>query len=263
MHGGSPIEAAGADRTRPLTRRQALAVAAAGGAAVVIAACGGEMTGTVPPRPRPDPAAGSPTPACGDDGATPEQTEGPFFTPDSPGGSRSSSRDGRTALLLTGRMLDTDCRPIPGALLDFWQADDEGEYDNSRLPAARTPVRGCVRRVPARTSSPDYHGPHPPHPRQGATRGGSVLTTQLYFPDEPGNESDAIFDPLLLVDLRKGRRAASPLRLRARRGRAPLPSTSRAVSSVGRASALHRGGHWFEPSTAHPAGHRLRTPPGL
>ena len=28
-----------------------------------------------------------------------------------------------------------------------------------------------------------------------------MLTTQLYFPDEPGNERDGIFDPLLVMDI--------------------------------------------------------------
>jgi protocatechuate 3,4-dioxygenase beta subunit len=30
--------------------------------------------------------------------------------------------------------------------------------------------------------------------------GGPPLTTQLYFPDEPGNAGDGIFDPALLVE---------------------------------------------------------------
>src|SRR3712207_6926313 len=29
------------------------------------------------------------------------------------------------------RSVDTRCRPVAGALLDFWQADARGEYDNS------------------------------------------------------------------------------------------------------------------------------------
>ena len=31
-----------------------------------------------------------------------------------------------------------------------------------------------------------------------------VLTTQLYFPGEPGNDSDSIFDPALLIELPRG-----------------------------------------------------------
>jgi protocatechuate 3,4-dioxygenase beta subunit len=39
-----------------------------------------------------------------------------------------------------------------------------------------------------------------------------VLTTQLYFPDEPANDSDDIFDPLLLVDLGPERGGVTPAR---------------------------------------------------
>lgn len=34
--------------------------------------------------------------------------------------------------------------------------------------------------------------------------GGPVLTTQLYFPDEPRNQTDRIFRPELLLDVQDG-----------------------------------------------------------
>jgi protocatechuate 3,4-dioxygenase beta subunit len=177
--------------------------ALAGGAATVIAACGGgdDESGTVAAE------AGTqaldPTPSCGADGATPEQTEGPFFTPDSP--ERTSLLEpgiAGTALLLSGRILDTDCRPIPGALVDFWQADDAGEYDNSgyRLRGHQFSDGDGVYRL--RTIVPGLYTGRTRHIHVKAQpRGGPVLVTQLYFPDEPANEADGIFDPLLLVDL--------------------------------------------------------------
>ena len=194
--------AAGADRTRPLTRRQALAAAAAGGAAAVIAACGGD-DGDGAAATEAGAQALDPTPACGDDGATPEQTEGPFFTPDSP--ERVSLLEpgmAGTALLLTGRILDTGCRPIPGALLDFWQADDAGQYDNSGYRLRGHQFADASGEYRLRTIVPGLYTGRTRHIHVKAQpRGGSVLTTQLYFPDEPANEADGIFDPLLLVDL--------------------------------------------------------------
>ncbi len=190
-------------RRRPLTRRQALAGALAGGAAVVIAACGGGDDDGSTVAAETIPGRLDPTPSCGDGGATPAQTEGPFFRPDSP--QRTSLLEpgiAGTALLLTGRVLDTDCRPIPGALLDFWQADGEGVYDNSgyRLRGHQfADERGAYR---LRTVGP---GAYPGRTRhihvKAQPRDGRVLTTQLYFPGEPQNDQDAIFDPLLLVDL--------------------------------------------------------------
>ena len=74
----------------------------------------------------------APTPAIADaDDPTPELTEGPYFTPDSPR-RRSIVAAGApgTRLTLSGRVLTTAGRPVPQALVDFWQADAGGIYDN-------------------------------------------------------------------------------------------------------------------------------------
>src|SRR4051812_42166663 len=65
--------------------------------------------------------------SCGK--STPRQTEGPFFKPQSP--ERNVLVEGKpAALLVTGRVLGADCKPVAHALLDFWHADEKGEYDN-------------------------------------------------------------------------------------------------------------------------------------
>src|SRR5688572_14518479 len=196
-----------------LTRRGALAASLAGGAAAVIAACGGGGSGTTTAAE----AGGAkldPTPACGDEGATPEQTEGPFFTPDSP--ERTSLLEpgvAGTTLLLRGRVLDTDCRPIPGALVDFWQADGEGAYDNTGYRLRGHQSRDADGAYELRTLPPALYAARTRHIHVKAQpEGGSVLTTQLYFPDEPANASDGIFDPLLLVDLGPERGGVTPAR---------------------------------------------------
>ncbi len=68
-------------------------------------------------------ARAAPTPACGDDGKpTPRQMEGPFYTPNTPRRMSLLEPGLRgTRLQLTGRVLSTDCTPLPGVLLDFWQ----------------------------------------------------------------------------------------------------------------------------------------------
>src|SRR4051794_10513596 len=72
-----------------------------------------------------------PTPACGDDGVTPEQTPGPFFKPRSPERKslREAGLDG-TPVVVEGSVRSTRCTPVAGALVDFWQADASGAYDN-------------------------------------------------------------------------------------------------------------------------------------
>lgn len=150
-----------------------------------------------------------PTPACGDTGDfTPPQTEGPFYTPKTP--RRTSLLElgiAGTRLVLTGRVLSTDCKPVPPALLDFWQADDRGEYDNAgyRLRGHQftaddgsytleTIVPGLY---PGRTRHIHVKVQAPNQP---------VLTTQLYFPGEPQNQRDRIYSPALLVKIQDGER---------------------------------------------------------
>src|SRR6266702_7822729 len=74
----------------------------------------------------------APTPACRDgDEPTVRETEGPFFKPRSPERSdlRVPSAGGRP-LELSGFVLTRRCRPLHGAVVDLWHADDKGEYDN-------------------------------------------------------------------------------------------------------------------------------------
>ena len=77
------------------------------------------------------PGAVSATPACTDDHEpTLQQTAGPFYLPHSP--QRASLLEpgiNGTKIVLTGRVLSTVCRAVSGALLDFWHANDAGEYD--------------------------------------------------------------------------------------------------------------------------------------
>ena len=159
--------------------------------------------------------AATPAVLDADDDATPELTEGPYFTPNSP--KRKSiilpaSAVG-TRLTLTGRVLTTAGKPIPNALIDFWQADARGAYDNSgyrfrghQFTNAKgqysllTVVPGLY---PGRTKHihVKVQAPHEP-----------VLTTQLFFPGVARNSSDGVFTSECLVKrwrLVKGRRLAT------------------------------------------------------
>jgi protocatechuate 3,4-dioxygenase beta subunit len=142
------------------------------------------------------------TPACDDgDDPTPSQTAGPFFTPDSP--ERTSLRERGvtgTSLVLTGLVLTRDCRPIAGALLDFWHADDAGAYDNDGYRLRGHQFADDAGRYQLETIVP---GLYPGRTRHFHVRvqapAGPILTTQLYFPDEPQNQRDRLFRPDLLV----------------------------------------------------------------
>jgi protocatechuate 3,4-dioxygenase beta subunit len=145
------------------------------------------------------------TPECADDDdVTKAQTEGPYFTRNSPErASLVESGMRGTRLVVSGRVLSTGCQPVARALIDWWQADDGGVYDNQgyRLRGHQfTDVQGNYR---LETIVPGLYPGRTRHihvkvqaPNQ------RVLTTQLYFPGEPGNRRDGIYSPDLELEMR-------------------------------------------------------------
>jgi protocatechuate 3,4-dioxygenase beta subunit len=73
-----------------------------------------------------------PTAACRDtDDITPSQTAGPFYKPRSPERKSLLEADIQgNKIVLEGLVRSTECKPVSGALVDFWQADSSGNYDN-------------------------------------------------------------------------------------------------------------------------------------
>lgn len=144
------------------------------------------------------------TPACGDDDEpTIEQTEGPFFTTNSP--ERTSLLEGGIQgvyMLLSGQVLGTDCQPIAGALLDFWHADANGAYDNVGYRLRGHQFADGEGRYQLETIMPGLYTGRTRHFHVKVQRpNGAVLTTQLYFPDEANNATDGIFDERLLMEM--------------------------------------------------------------
>ena len=147
----------------------------------------------------------SPTPACGEgeDEPTLAQAEGPYYTPNTP--ERSSFWEADTVgtrLVVTGRVLSTGCLPVAAALLDFWHADADGVYDNNGFKFRGHQFSDAAGNYRLETVLP---GLYPGRTRHIHVKvqppNGPVLTTQLYFPNEPDNARDGIFDAALLVSM--------------------------------------------------------------
>lgn len=143
-----------------------------------------------------------PTPACHDgDDATLAQTEGPYFKPSSP--ERFELFEEGMAgqpIELTGLVLSRTCKPIAGVLLDFWQADAKGEYDNSGFRLRGHQFTDAEGRYRLRSIVPGVYPGRTRHIHvKLQPRDGQVLTTQLYFPGESQNRSDGLFRKALLV----------------------------------------------------------------
>jgi protocatechuate 3,4-dioxygenase beta subunit len=213
--GASPGTASRAPR---LTRRRLLQLGLALPLPMVLAACddsadqpGQAAPGTTAPPASATTGAGTattlaPTPACDDgDDPTISQTEGPYFTPNSP--QRASLLEagvGGQRLVVAGTVLTTDCRPVQRALLDFWQADDAGQYDNQGYRLRGHQFSDTDGRWRLETVVPGIYSGRTRHIHvKVQAPDGPVLTTQLYFPGEPENDRDGIFSPeLVLADIR-------------------------------------------------------------
>jgi protocatechuate 3,4-dioxygenase beta subunit len=208
------------DRLR-LTRRRLLQLGVALPLPAVLAACdgatGGDRAGgsasatTAAPATTTAPRTLQPTPACDDgDDPTPAQTEGPYFTPNSP--ERASLLEAGLPgdrLTVAGTVLATDCRPLRRALLDFWQADAAGQYDNQGYRLRGHQFTDADGRFRLETVVPGLYPGRTRHIHVKAQApGGPVLTTQLYFPGEAANADDGIFREELLLTMDGDRQAS-------------------------------------------------------
>jgi protocatechuate 3,4-dioxygenase beta subunit len=189
-----------------LSRRRLLEGAALVPVTLILAQCGDDddETGARAATTAAATAGGAPlarTAACDDGDETEAQTEGPYYAPRTPG-RRSLLYPGVSGvrLVLTGRVLDPQCRPRSGALLDFWQADGRGVYDNSGYRLRGHQFTDRDGRYRLTTVVPGLYTGRTCHIHvKVRPRGGDVLTTQLYFPGVARNRTDGIFDPSLLV----------------------------------------------------------------
>lgn len=104
-------------------------------------------------------------------------------------------------MTLAGYVLSRGCQPVAKALIELWHANESGIYDNSGYKLRGHQFTDAQGRWWFETIVPG----------SGRTRrfhlniqrpGGNVLTTQLYFPGEPDNDRDRIFNSTLVLDVR-------------------------------------------------------------
>ena len=133
--------------------------------------------------------------------------KGPFHTPGSP--ERSVLWDDDPTgerLIVRGRVRGVDCSVVPGATLDFWEANKtEGLYDNEGFLLRGHQVAdaegGYELRaiVPGRYLNGAEYRPQHIHVIVSAP-GYVPITTQLYFEGDPYNETDAFIVDSLIMD---------------------------------------------------------------
>lgn len=114
-------------------------------------------------------------------------------------------------ITLTGFVYDTNCRPIAGAWLDFWQADGAGNYDNVGYKLRGHQYTGEDGKYILETVVPGQYPGRTPHihVKLRVNEASPVLTTQLFLPNAAQNQQDSIFDGRLVVSLSEDKKTAS------------------------------------------------------
>lgn len=127
-----------------------------------------------------------PAPVCSS--LTQPQTEGPYYSPNTPERNIlfEEGMEG-TKLILVGYVLDQNCNPLPNAWLDFWQADARGEYDNAGYRLRGHQFTDEQGRYYLETVLPGLYLSRPIEHIHVKVRpeGGEEITSQLYFPNQP------------------------------------------------------------------------------
>jgi protocatechuate 3,4-dioxygenase beta subunit len=134
---------------------------------------------------------------------TPTEIEGPYYKIGSPRRSSLVEPGMRgTRLRIGGRVLNERGVPLPGAVLDFWQSDDEGNYD-----MVGDLLRGHVLADQDGRYSIETIVPACYEPRQARHIHVKVqcvsrpYTTQLYFSDDEDRVKDNFYKPELEVQV--------------------------------------------------------------
>jgi protocatechuate 3,4-dioxygenase beta subunit len=146
------------------------------------------------------------TPACRDEHqerATLPSATGPYFKPNSPerGDFIDAKSDGHL-ITLEGRVLSRSCRPVADVLLDLWHADRDGIYDEEGFRYRGHIYSDTQGRYRFHTIEPAVYPGRTRHFHfKVQAPGRSVLTTQLFFPGEPRNQTDGLFRPQLLMHI--------------------------------------------------------------
>jgi protocatechuate 3,4-dioxygenase beta subunit len=154
-------------------------------------------------------------------GASESTVLGPFYVanaPELPMGANICLDPKGEEMVISGRVLDTEGKPIAGAVLDVWQANDEGFYDVQQKGIQPDfNLRGVFRTGPDgrywfRAVKPRYYpipadgpvgqliaalGRHPNRPAHLhyilKADGFETLITHIFDPNDPYISSDAVF----------------------------------------------------------------------
>ncbi len=143
------------------------------------------------------------TPSCGEE--TEENAEGPFYRAGAP--ERFDLIEPGvvgTPLWLSGVIRAQTCTLLAGGVVDLWQADGKGVYDNTGFRLRGRATTDAQGRWKFRTVIPGHYGsgrfvrPKHIHLKVSAP-GHALITTQLYFAGDRYNVSNPMVLPSLIM----------------------------------------------------------------
>jgi len=159
---------------------------------------GGSRAGKTVPQP--------PPPGPGELEQTIREIEGPYFRVGAPRRTVLLEEGDKPEVVISGRVLNEKGNPIPGALINVWMSDHDGNYDmvgyryhgivetNDKGEYEFTSI------IPA-----CYEPRDAKHIHVKIQADSSPITTQLYIEGEPGNEDDAYYSDRMLVRVKEER----------------------------------------------------------
>jgi catechol 1,2-dioxygenase len=185
-----------------ITRRQALVHTVVGTAGLLVAtssARAGEKFGS---RGK---AFLGPTPQCLE---TEDNILGPFYRAGAPFRTTLAAPEEGQPLHIDGSVWGPDCQPLVGALVDVWQANDDGLYDlkspdfrwRGRMNAGEDGTYSFDTILPGWYLSGRQYRPRHIHFKV-SSKGFLPLTTQLYFEGDPYLKVDPFVRPSLIIPL--------------------------------------------------------------
>ncbi|OHB27255.1 MAG: intradiol ring-cleavage dioxygenase [Desulfuromonadaceae bacterium GWB2_53_15] len=119
---------------------------------------------------------------------TPWDQIGPFYRPGAPLRTKIGS-----GYILSGTVRSaTDCRPIPGARIEFWQVGTDGTYDDAHRATIIADNKGRYR---LETDFPAPYGQRPPHIHILVDMRGFAGLISQHYPQR--NKKRATFDLVL------------------------------------------------------------------
>jgi len=135
----------------------------------------------------PNPVFQNPAYACQ---LTQGSPQGPYYIAGAPYKERLGIGMDGTSLVITGMILDQNCDPIPGGVIDVWQTDDSGNYHfedytlRGKIVSDENGMYILDTILPGKYSAAGSIRPAHIHLKVSAP-GQNSHTTQLYFEGDP------------------------------------------------------------------------------